>query len=141
MFCSICNLIALQKLLQQGQMRYRHGARPPGCTRLCRNYRAIDSIVISHSCNCSQSTVKLSERVQSTVKLSEWVQSTVKLSELVQSTVKLLEWVQSTVKAAQKYSQSSDPSVEWTHIAALQFAPNWNGLQQYNVGGVTHAMK
>jgi len=88
-------------------MRYRHGARPSGCTRLCSNYRTIDSIVISHSCNCSQSTVKLSE------------------------------WVQSTVKAAQKYCQSSDPSVEWTHITALQFAPNWNGLQQYNVGGVT----
>ena len=64
MFCSICNLIALQKLLQQGQMRYRHGARPPGCTRLCRNYRAIDSIVISHSCNCSQRSKQLKNTVK-----------------------------------------------------------------------------
>lgn len=29
-FCPTCNLIALQTLFQQGQMRYSHGARPSG---------------------------------------------------------------------------------------------------------------
>ena len=43
------------------------------------------------------------------------------------------------VKAAQKDGQRSDPSAEWTQITVLQFALNWNGLQEHNVGGVTHA--
>jgi len=57
------------------------------------------------------------------------------------STIKPPIWVQSTVKAAHKYSQCSGPSMEQTQITVLQFTPNWNRLQQYNAGGVTHVMK
>ena len=34
--------------------------------------------------------------------------------------------------------QHSDPSAERTQITVLQFALNWNGLQQYYVGRVTY---
>ena len=48
---------------------------------------------------------------------------------------------QPTAKAAQKYSQRSGPSVEQTHIIGLQSATNQKRLQQYSVGGATHATK
>ena len=41
-------------------------------------------------------------------------------------------------KRLKKDGQHSDPSAERTQITVLQFALNWNGLQQYYVGRVTY---
>ena len=41
-------------------------------------------------------------------------------------------------KRLKKDGQHSDPSAEQTQITVLQFALNWNGLQQYYVGRVTY---
>ena len=41
-------------------------------------------------------------------------------------------------KGLKKDGQHSDSSTEWTQITVLQFALNWNGLQQYYVGRVTY---
>ena len=115
-----------------------------GC-RGCHSHR-----LYSHSCDHSQSTLNRQATRMGAVNCQP---SSHQNGCSQQSTVKPPEWVQSTLnrqatrmgavkgQSGSKIDQHSGPSVERTQITVVQFAPDQNRLQQYNVGGVTHDMK